>query len=608
MRASAIACLILGICCQSPVFASSSKGQDLLLEAQDLAGADPRKAFELIQKIESTVPVTETRIHLEKDLLKCEILVDNNDPTEAIKLTQKYAHAENLNEELRLKIELCHYAALEATGESKAALDGLMSVLEASRREKLPEPEAKALLNLGQLLSYQNQFSESLRSLLTAREMFAVQKNTNMERITLNSIAVLYGRMGENKKALEYFEEVLAKNRTLNKQRNIAVVLNNMGRRYEDLGDYKSALSHLQESLSIHKSLGNVKSQAVVERALGSLYNNMDQPDKALSHLQSAIHTLKDMNLPKSLGQSYLELGRAYLKLGNNKLALENLKKAADLNIEPSSVQLAMEIRQEEARLYEGTGLWKEAYLSMQEFKKHSDRLHKIKADEQLRQMNFKFDLSKKEEDNRMLKAKNEAQLVILLLISLLLGLTALFTIRQIRAARHMRELALTDELTRIPNRRHILDFGEQSLSTCLRQKHSLAVIIFDIDHFKKINDTYGHAVGDEVIKRVAKIGAQSLRRGDMIGRIGGEEFLAILPFTNPVAGRDIAERIRLEILNCDMSDLAPGLRVTVSAGIACNSGSEWTGNMDSLIHQADEALYHVKKNGRNAVSLSIAS
>lgn len=606
MHRSILVCLILGIFGSSAL--ASSPGQELLSEAQELAGADPRKAFEVIQKIESTIPVTDSRLHLEKDLLKCELLVDNNDPTDALKITRKYAGAESLNADLRLKIELCHYAALETMGESKTALEGLMNVLEASQLEKLPEVEAKALLSLGQLLSYQNQFSQSLKSLLTARDLFVAQKNTNMERITLNSIAVLYGRMGENKKALEYFEEVLERNRSLNKQRNIAVVLSNMGRRYEDLGDYKSALSHLQESLHIHRTLGNVKSQAVVERALGSLYNNMNQPAKALGHLQSAIHTLQDMNLPKSLAQSYLELGRAHLKLSNNKLALENLKKAASFNQEPSSVQLAMEIREEEARLFEGTGMWKEAYLSLLDFKKQSDRLHKIKADEQLRQLNFKFDLSKKEEDNRMLKAKNEAQLVILVLTSLLLGLTALFTIRQIRTARRMRELALTDELTRIPNRRHILDFAEQSLSNCRRQKNSLAVIIFDIDHFKKINDTYGHAIGDEVIKRVAKLGSKSLRRGDMIGRVGGEEFLAVLPFTNPAAGQDVAERIRMEILNCDMSDLAPGLRVTVSAGVACISGTDWNGNIDGLIHQADEALYHVKKNGRNAVSLSIAS
>lgn len=512
-------------------------------------------------------------------------------------MSSAYLGTKELPVTLVTSIELCHFSALEAAGQSAQALEGLQFLLEKSRKGDLKLQEARAHLNIGQLLSYQNQYSESLKHLLEAKTIFTHLNVTDQVRITLNSIAVLYGRMGQHEQALEYFAEVLEKNRLLNKNRNVAVVLYNMGRRYEDLGHFEKSLAHFKDSLKIHRELGNKKSMAVVERSLGGLYNSMNQPEKALPHLKSAADTLQSMNLPKSLAQVYLELGRSYSKMGKDSSALENLELAHQLNKHPSSLQLTSDIHEGQSRIFAKSGFWKQAYTKLLSFKEASDQIHRVRSDEQLRQLNFKFDLSKKEEANKILKAQNQMQerelrdsrsiqrlqLMSLSLATLLLTLTAVFTIRQIRTARRMRDLALTDELTRIPNRRHILDFGVQALSTCHRQNDALSVVIFDIDHFKRINDTFGHAVG-------------------------GEEFLAVLPFTDPFAAKDVAERIRRNIASCDFTDLAPGLNVTVSAGVSCHPASAAIGNIDSLIHQADEALYSVKQNGRNAVSLRLVS
>lgn len=620
MHVLAAGCIIMGLLFSSSVFATSTTS--LIDEAKSLAGTDPRKALHLLSLIENLAAKNDALLLAEKDLLKCEILVDNDDPKEALKSTSPYLGHASLPPNVLMNLELCHFSALEASGQATKAMEGLTYLLEKSRKLNLPAQQGKAHLNMGQLLSYQNQFSESLKHLLQAKEIFKKLQDSNEERITLNSIAVLYGRMGEHERALEYFAEVLQKNRDLNKTRNVAVVLYNMGRRYEDLNQFEKSREHFTESLKIHRELGNTKSIAVVERALGSLYNSMNQPLKALEHLKTAVTTLEGMNLPKSLGQLYFELGRTYAKLGDNKQALLNLKKAHGLNSNPNSVQLAADIFSEESRIYQSSGQWKQAYTALEGFKKYSDQMHLIRADEQLRQLNFKFDLSKKEEANRILKAQNQSQerqlkdahriqrlqLMSLSLVVLLLSVTAIFTIRQVRTARRMRELAMTDELTRIPNRRHVLEYGAQSLSTSQRQGKGMSVIIFDIDHFKRINDTFGHAVGDEVIKRVADIGKKALRKGDMIGRIGGEEFLSILPFTDPLPAKEVAERIRREISLCDFTDLAPNLTVTVSAGVSCYTATDKQSSIDSLIQQADEALYSVKQNGRNGVSLRLVS
>ena len=161
-------------------------------------------------------------------------------------------------------------------------------------------------------------------------------------------------------------------------------------------------------------------------------------------------------------------------------------------------------------------------------------------------------------------------------------------------AARQAQAIAETDQLTGIANRRRTTSELVQAVLAARREDRSLAVAVFDVDHFKKVNDTYGHHAGDEVLKRVANVAANALRAGDMVGRFGGEEFVIILPDTTARTAILIAERVRSSIA---MSGSTP--RVTVSMGIAELAEGE-TG--ESLLRRADEALYVAKRAGRNTL------
>lgn len=592
----------------SAAFASSLAGQKILDSAEELAGDNPKASLELLASIEEKIPSSELDIHLRKNILKCDILVDNDDPREALKISDSQLSQINIKSELGLKILLCRSSALEGTGESIKAETELLKILTASRTEKFREVEGQAHLRLGQMLSFKNQFSASLAHLTSAKQIFSSLKLVHKERITLNSIAVLYGRMGENEKAITYFEEVLAQNKSLGKKRNIAVVLYNIGRRHEDLKKYDKALTYLNESLKIHTEMQNEKSQAVVERALGGVYNSLGKPEQALKHLSNALGTLERKNVLKSQAQLHLEFGKTYVLMNRPKEALASLAKAEQLNTKSFSQQLASDIFQTRSQIYESTGQWKQAYESLGDLKKSSDGLFKMKADEQLNRMNALFDVEMLQKELLNSQRVQNLQLLALSLAFGLLVFGVVFTIKQIKVARKMRDLALTDELTKIPNRRHVIEYGKQMLSTCQRQDKALSVIIFDIDHFKKINDTFGHAVGDEVIKKVAFIGRNSLRQEDMVGRIGGEEFLGILPFTGANDAREVAERIRQQIQKCNFSNIAENLQVTVSVGVVTKEHPQTAVSLDQLIHDADEALYNVKQNGRNGVSLRLIS
>ncbi len=166
-----------------------------------------------------------------------------------------------------------------------------------------------------------------------------------------------------------------------------------------------------------------------------------------------------------------------------------------------------------------------------------------------------------------------------------------------------LRELVYRDGLTGLYNHRFFQEALAQELSRADRYKTSVSLILFDIDHFKKVNDSYGHQAGDLVLMNVARAVSSSIRPTDIIARYGGEEFAVILPETNAAGAKVFAARLRRCVEG--IATLAKGqlIYVTVSAGTATFSPDSNRSNKDRLIHSADKGLYISKQNGRNQVT-----
>ena len=163
-----------------------------------------------------------------------------------------------------------------------------------------------------------------------------------------------------------------------------------------------------------------------------------------------------------------------------------------------------------------------------------------------------------------------------------------------------LERLATTDELTGLLNRRAVLEAGRAEFERSRRYGHALCVLALDVDFFKHVNDTLGHAAGDAVLQAVAKCCSQGVRSVDFVGRIGGEEFVVILVQTAQAQGMEVGERIRLGI-----AALAPGRDVTVSASIGVAERRNEDGDFEGLLARADAALYWAKERGRNRVCLA---
>lgn len=177
------------------------------------------------------------------------------------------------------------------------------------------------------------------------------------------------------------------------------------------------------------------------------------------------------------------------------------------------------------------------------------------------------------------------------------------YTAELAAANRRLRIMANTDILTSLPNRRYALTRLEQEWATTQRCKRPMSVLMLDLDHFKSVNDTFGHDVGDQVLSHAAKLMKETSRTNDIVCRLGGEEFLIIAPNTNGSAALLLAERIRSFIEKNQYEGLAQHQPITVSIGVASSVGDKPGWN--ELMKLSDQALYSVKHSSRNSVKLA---
>ena len=167
---------------------------------------------------------------------------------------------------------------------------------------------------------------------------------------------------------------------------------------------------------------------------------------------------------------------------------------------------------------------------------------------------------------------------------------------------RELKVLAERDPLTNCLNRRAFMERSDSEFNVCFNAGNQISVIMLDIDHFKSINDTYGHGVGDEVIKSVAATLHKNLRDVEPVGRYGGEEFCVLLPNTDIEIATQVAERLRVAVAE-GIASSVPEVEKRVTASLGVSSLASGSRNMSDLIEQADQALYASKEYGRNQVT-----
>ena len=597
------------------------QAEALVREAERQFGRDNEAAAEAT--IEKARALVRANPDLDAELLmhsvECWFAFGKRSPQEVQQLAEAALALPELQTRPRwfADLRLCRGYTLELQAQLDAAMADYDFAVSEGRRLQQARLLADATWTRGELRSFRGQFADALSDLKEAYSLYRQLDDSPYGRDVLRAIATLYSRIGEHDQALHYLKQL----RAIAEQEGLtslaASMEADMGHAFSRQGDHVNALDHYQRALKLAEGRQEPEQIAIMQQSIGAELVSLQRAAEALPYLDRALAERSKLTDPIQRALTHAYRAGALQQLQRPDEAIAAYERAIPVFIEHNALRYLVDARRGYADALAARQQWQAAYRTLQLYVTDHQKLDQQLREEQTTRSRVQFDTERKEQENNQLeKEKNltsqalaDAQrirtlqsLVIALAVVLLAILTYLGW-KQLKASRRMRDLAMTDELTRLPNRRHILSYATEQIDLARAQKQSLSVLVFDIDYFKRVNDTYGHAVGDVVLQRIAHACQHVLRSEDKLGRTGGEEFLVVLPGAKAAIALEVAERLRRAVEEIDCSDLHADLRIAISIGVC-----EWQPaipDIAQLSRHADDALYKAKGNGRNRTELA---
>jgi diguanylate cyclase (GGDEF)-like protein len=432
------------------------------------------------------------------------------------------------------------------------------------------------------------------------------------------NLGIASSEAGQYELAERFLQKSLEYDRAHNAPaQNIIIDLVRLGQAIGGRGDVDGAQRRLEEAIALAHPSGFAYEEALATTALSRLLLQGSRFADAVSASERALDLLSSGlmgNTGSTRADALAAHARALAATGDHRAAAEEFEEAMRVYEGKGKLDEVAESRSGLADAQAAMGDVRAAFESSRraviETKQANEQSRKRSRDA----LRIAYSVEREAAENERLKsqiASQEAKLeeqvrrarwqrVAVSSLAVLLAVTLLVYFWQRRMRRELMSLATTDALTNVANRRAILAYGSEQMGESLEHNLPLSIVAMDIDHFKTINDRFGHDAGDRVLLKVSSLLRAGIRKRDMIGRLGGEEFLIILPGYDAEDAAAIADRLRDTLSKTDMSDVAPGLRVTSSFGVAslvdCND------DFSELLRHADRRLYRAKDVGRNKV------
>lgn len=588
---------------------------DRLFEALDserLIPATPEESKAYLARLRALVPPGDTGRELRYKALACsEPPEDAGESLDYARRALAEARAAG-DHGAQARLLYCQAGFTEMVDDPRAALDLYTEGIAIARRAGERELEADGLSARGNVHSYFGEYAAALADFVAAQGIYDATGRKASADANLQNIAVAYRRMGEFDRARQYLERSRELARQQQDWYGLLIAWLQLGYLDEELHRPDQALAAYAEALKVARQrLGPGDSGPAWLGTASALIAKGDHHGalRALEHARADLAAINDRS---SEGMLDLVEGQAREGLGEHRAALAAFDRAErTLQRERNERYLAL-LYPERARVREHLGQAAAALSDYRRYVALREKLLAARNDQRTLMMRQQFEATRRELENQRLRTEKllrDQQVRALLdarrwqyralaLGSVLLVLLAAFAIRQVARLRRLRVLALTDELTGVANRRRIELIASEALARARADGRPLSLVTFDIDHFKRVNDGFGHLAGDEVIARVADACQQALRQADQLGRTGGEEFLVVLPDTDLTAAAQVAGRLGEAVEALRWPAIAPELRVTISLGV-----TELRPDDDALgdiLRRADTALYQAKAGGRN--------
>ena len=511
---------------------------------------------------------------------------------------------------LRAGVLTCRGETSESAGDNAHALADFDEAVAVATAADDQQMLAEALFSRGFFRALGGEYAAGMSDARRSQEIFERIDMPQHALTVLSTIATIYNRMGDYSQAAQIYERSRSQQHEAGLRRDEAVSLYNLGRARQRLGEWDAARTSYSAGLALCRELNYGRGAAYALFGLASVANATGDPTAALSLLTQATDSLGATQDARLSAQIQLARGVALQKLQRGGEALAALEQAESAFKQGNSLEELRMTYDALATVHAQMSDWQSAYRYRSVAQETAEKLLHSQLDQRFATLKVEFDTATKDKENALLLNQNAAnekalveerranalQTTVILLSLLLLGLLSLLVLRQRRGARHMRALAMTDELTGAPNRRAVLAHLNEILQ---RGNTSCSLLVIDIDHFKSINDQYGHPVGDVTLSLLTAKLRSSAKAPAVLGRLGGEEFVVVLPHTSLQEAALIADQIRVQVLSIDLSRWVGERRITVSIGVTTSVPED---TVSTMLRRADAALYAAKHAGRNCV------
>jgi diguanylate cyclase (GGDEF)-like protein len=508
---------------------------------------------------------------------------------------------------------VCVFQAVQANIDfsetlSPDSLQAFDRVLSFADKQQLPRCRAYAYWLKGAALATLDHTGDGLDLLLKAHDLYETMHDRIAVATMLSEIMSTYRMEGRDShaigKAEEYASQALA---LIDEKRypNLASTIHHdLAKIYVEVEEWGKARPHIQTALTLSQDLHDRQGVAFSQRLLARLELAERHYRAALDAADRALPVFIDDQLPDLEMVTRLVRGGALAGLHQEREALAEIDRCRPLVERLGSPKYRILFHKMAGAVYAQLRDYGSAYseaIQLYEAQlKYAHDVNMSKASE----LQARFDIQQRETENRLLRAEKRAEEAQRTVLWLALGLSTIllvsmagYLVAQQRQKRRIAVLAAKDDLTGLPNRRSIMEFARSALKKPRAEGTSFCVALIDIDHFKRINDTYGHQVGDDALIMFAKACRAKLRGDDRLGRFGGEEFLLIMPSVKPAELPQVFERLRTG-LRAESDVQFPQIgALTFSMGYAFVRDDS---DLDAAILRADKALYEAKRRGRD--------
>lgn len=490
-------------------------------------------------------------------------------------------------------------------------LDKAVALLVDSQEQQLL---AESLESRGDALSLLGEQAKAMLDFQRARAAYRGSGIDHEVEPLMLSIAIAYRRMGDWPQAQRYFTAAVKRMQDKGDWESVATNLIQLGFLHGESGFPDKALAAFREAERVAIEHDDPYSINAARLGIAESQIVLGQPETALATLQQARAGFAAEHDTSSEEMLLMLTGQALARQGRHAEALQRYRQALPLIQQDGNERYLAMLFKAQAASKEAMG---QTGAALEDYKRYTDLQLKLQGKmrlEQSRMLEYEYEIRRRDFENRRLRAEATVkqqevaaleavrrwQWLAIGLGVLLVALLALLAWRQWHKSRRLRDLALLDPLTGVANRPGIEREAARALDESVRDGTPLSLLMLDLDHFKTINDRYGHAVGDKVLRATTAAWQAQLRGRDPLGRVGGEEFVVVCPDTTLEQALVVANRLRESATALRFDEIDSALRVSVSIGAA--QARKSGDNCDALLDRADTALYRAKQQGRDRV------